>query len=230
MPIFGGFTDAFVNALKVKLKIEYYPKGSIVTRAGDLDYRMYIVVSGNLWVCDRDDRWLCTMSIGEYVFNKQCITLKIFLAHFSESLIIRSIGEMSLVYMAKRRFTAYAGTNLQLLVLEANDFAMLLEQCPLTRKDILNSLLQYKRETYQVKAWKWKALDPDGYAKEQEEHSNFVREFFVKKYAHIPVRGFMKDSENIEYAEDPKWYQRFVGYGCDEITQHYLYFTSEYVQ
>lgn len=66
VPIFIGFTDAFVNALKFKLKIEYYPKGSLVTRVGDLDYRMYIIVKGTVWVCDRDDRWLCTLSTGEY--------------------------------------------------------------------------------------------------------------------------------------------------------------------
>lgn len=88
VPIFIGFTDAFVNALKLKLKIEYYPKGSLVTRAGDLDYRMYIIVKGTIWVCDRDDRWLCTLSTGEYEKIQQKVpNIKhIFLYYFHHDL------------------------------------------------------------------------------------------------------------------------------------------------
>ncbi len=139
----------------------------------------------------------------------------------------RSIGEMSLVYAAKRRFSAYAASNLQLLVLEAFDFASILEMYPLTRKDILQGLLQYKRESFLVKAWKMKAKDMNEYTKEQENNTQFVKKYFVQSASHIDVGGNVIKNEHYKVAAEPKWYQSFIGYGCNQNIQHYIYFSSE---
>lgn len=135
---------------------------------------------------------------------------------------------MGLVYAAKRRFTAYAATNVQLLMLEAYEFALLLEKFPLTKKQILTSLLDYKRESYLVKSWKWKLSRPEEYKTIQDKNTDIIRKNFASRLSHIPVRGNLYDSENLKYASDPRWYRRIIGYGWDEITECYLYFLSEY--
>lgn len=134
---------------------------------------------------------------------------------------------MSLVYAAKRRFTAYAASSLQLLVLEAFDFASILEMFPLTRKDILKGLLQYKRESFLVKAWKMKANDMNEYLREQEKNTDFVKKHFVQNASHILVGGNMIEDENQKCVKELKWYQTFIGYGCNQNIQHYIYFTCE---
>lgn len=162
--------------------------------------------------------------------SRKSLTLNIFsciIFTMTFHFINRSIGEMSLVYAAKRRFSAYAASNLQLLVLEAFDFASILEMYPLTRKDILQGLLQYKRESFLVKAWKLKAKDVNKYTKEQETNTQFVKKYFVQNAYHIPVGGNVIDNENYKVAAELKWYQRFIGYGCNQNIQHYIYFSNE---
>ncbi|CAL8141849.1 unnamed protein product [Orchesella dallaii] len=215
VPIFLGFNDAFLNMLKRKFRIEFIPKGGLVTRAGDLDYRMYIVVRGEMWVCDRNDRWLCTML--KCLHDKNAFTL----------LYFRSVGEMSLVYSAKRRYSAYAASNLQVLVLRAQDFAHVLELFPLLRKQILRSLLDYKRDSYIIKAWKWCSRDYEGYLSEQEEKTRILKKFSQQNITRIRVGGNVRLTEKEKYVPEPKFWKTIIGYGCTDTFPHYIYFTSD---
>ncbi|ODN05528.1 Potassium channel KOR1 [Orchesella cincta] len=194
VPIFLGFNDAFLNMLKRKFRIEFIPKGGLVTRAGDLDFRMYIVVRGEMWVCDRNDRWLCTMLVGD---------------------------------SAKRRYSAYAATNLQVLVLKAEDFATVLELFPLLRKQILRSLLDYKRESYIIKAWKWNVRDHEGYQQEQKEKTETLKLFSQQNITRIHVEGYVKLTDKEQYIPEPGFWKTIVGYGFGDTFPHYIYFASD---
>lgn len=134
---------------------------------------------------------------------------------------------MSLVYGATRRFSAYAVTNLQLLVLDAVDFATALQNFPLTQKDVLVRLLNYRRESYLIKAKKWKARNLDEYTQTQQQNTEQLQFFMLKHLARIPVGGNIKLEEKNKCPEDPGFWKKIVGYGCSDIMIHYIYFASE---
>ncbi|CAL8137954.1 unnamed protein product [Orchesella dallaii] len=114
--VFREFTPNVLRTLCLYLKKLHFLKGERLMKFGNLEYEMFIIVNGKVWICDKRLSYGCTL--GKY----------------------ETCGESSMLTFAARRYTAVAATNVEAFVIARSDFDILIERYPKV-KDILSALL-----------------------------------------------------------------------------------------
>ena len=73
-------------------------------RRGNLEYEMYIIVDGDVWIAGANMELKCTLGPGE------------------------SMGETQMMFGMKRKYSAIAVNNVEVFVLTAADFAQIVKK------------------------------------------------------------------------------------------------------
>lgn len=115
--VFRDFTPNVLRTLCLYLKKLHFLKGERLMRYGNLEYEMYILVAGKVWITDKRLSYGCTLGRNE------------------------TLGESSMLSFAPRRYSAIAATNVETFAISRKDFDALIERYPKV-KDILSALLR----------------------------------------------------------------------------------------
>ena len=105
VPFFAELPQADLEAIASKVTMEYFPAGHVLFNEGDPGEKMYIIKTGSVEVI-RGSANVATLKDGEF------------------------FGEMALVSELPRTATIKAASDVELLVLQKEDFRHLLESSP----------------------------------------------------------------------------------------------------
>lgn len=95
-------------------------------RCGNLEYEMCIIISGKVYISDMHYNYLCTLSTGD------------------------CFGEASMIKGNRRCFNAVAVTNVEIFILTAANFELVLERYPTVKADLEKKLGGGERDYYEL--------------------------------------------------------------------------------
>ncbi|CAG7728316.1 unnamed protein product [Allacma fusca] len=127
VPIFSGMRDNILRTICTYMKKQYFKRGERIMRRGNLEYEMYIIVDGDVWIAEKNLELRCSLGSGE------------------------SMGETQMIYGLQRRFSAVAANNVEVFALNSDGFSQILDRYPNLMEDIEKKLHFTKQDLFERK-------------------------------------------------------------------------------
>ncbi|ODN03013.1 Cyclic nucleotide-gated olfactory channel [Orchesella cincta] len=206
--VFRDFTPNVLRTLCLYLKKLHFLKGERLMKYGNLEYEMFIIVNGKIWITDKRLSYGCTL--GKY----------------------ETFGESSMLTFAPRRYTAVAATNVEAFVIARSDFDILIERYPKV-KDILSTLLANGEYDY----FEYKIYEMiDGLKELNGEDKDTQIDLLVARTNEIKSVVSGKETLSAEEAGDWTkqkskkiflyWVSRIFAVGSDDDNLPFIYFVG----
>ena len=65
VPLWYGESDCVVRNLCTYMKKLYFTRGERIARKGNLEFEMYVIVDGDVWITGKHLQYRCTLGPGE---------------------------------------------------------------------------------------------------------------------------------------------------------------------
>ncbi|CAG7731031.1 unnamed protein product [Allacma fusca] len=197
VPLFQNFSTQVLRSMSKLLKKQYFLKGSRLTRFGNLEYEMFVIVDGRVYMVDAENNYMTTLKKNQF------------------------FGEISMLYGRPRKHSAIAASKVEVFVLSADDFAELIEKYPTVKEEIIKALKKEKKEIWFKTFLRKKRADPTRWERNAKAlNIAITRMLRSREIKIVKLVGENKKSKAFKF----KFKRWVAGYGPDDDKLPFLYF------
>lgn len=185
--VFNDFTPNVLRTLCLYLKKIHFLKGERLMKFGNLEYEMYIIVSGKVWITNKRLEYGCTL--GKY----------------------ETFGECSMLSLQARKFTAIAASNVETFCISRQDFQALIERYPKVKNILNDQLVKGTYDYFEHKIYSQVEM----VAQFSKEEYNKFRDTRLARTAEI--KSVVSAKENLESVEAGDWNKASAKNKCIQV-------------
>ncbi|CAG7786966.1 unnamed protein product [Allacma fusca] len=210
VPIFSGVRDNILRTVCTKMRKLYFTRGERIMRRGNLEYEMFVIVDGDVWITERNMELKCTLGPGE------------------------SMGETQMMYGFQRRFSAIAANNVEVFALNAKGFGEILDRYPSLKSNMEKRLLSDTHDLFERKIHFIETKRSN--LEYQQDMVTFDNRVFRNSailreivYAREVVAFKEDDDESVVVTRNKfiDFFERYIfSYGPDDYDLPFIYFAS----